>query len=158
MIEDIHERATNLFDKMHVEGITAEEHDWLGAHLESCAQCLKRGSETERALRALRSALLRFDDTLVRTTQVRARIRARELVENAVRMRALWISCALSWVLGVASAPLLWRGFRWIGYHLALSRAVWMTGFALSWVVPAAVAAAIIAWRQVRGSTVTERR
>ena len=47
MMEDIHERALKLFDKMHVEGVTAEERDWLGAHLESCAQCQKRGSETE---------------------------------------------------------------------------------------------------------------
>jgi hypothetical protein len=158
MMEDIHERALKLFDKMHVEGVTAEERDWLGAHLESCAQCQKRGSETERALRALRSAVPRFDLTLVRTTQMRARIRARELIENAVRMRALWISCTLSWVLGVISAPLLWRGFEWIGHRLAISRAVWITGFALSWVAPAVVVAAVIAWRQVRGSTVTEEQ
>jgi anti-sigma factor RsiW len=158
MMEDIHERALKLFDKMHVEGVTAEERDWLGAHLESCAQCQKRGSETERALRALRSAVPRFDLTLVRTTQMRARIRARELIENAVRMRALWISCTLSWVLGVISAPLLWRGFEWIGHRLAISRAVWITGFALSWVAPAVVVAGVIAWRQVRGSTVTEPR
>jgi len=35
---------------------------------------------------------------------------------------------------------------------------VWMTGFALSWVAPAVVAAAVIAWRQARGSSVTEPR
>ena len=158
MMEDIHERALKLIDKMQVEGVTAEERDWLELHLESCAQCRKRGSETERALRALRLALPQFDPTLVRTTQMRARIRARELIENAVRMRALWISCTFSWVLGVVSAPLLWRGFEWMGQRLAISRAVWMTGFALSWVVPSVVVAAVIAWRQGRGSTVTEEQ
>jgi hypothetical protein len=158
MMEDIHERALKLIDKMQVEGVTAEERGWLDLHLESCSQCRKQGSETEQALRALRLALPQFDPTLVRTTQMRARIRARELIENAVRMRALWISCTLSWVLGVVSAPLLWRGFEWIGNRLAISRAVWMTGFALSWVVPSVVVAAVIAWRQGRGTSVMEER
>jgi len=156
MREDIHERAVQLIDKMQVEGLTAEDRDWLEAHLESCAQCRKQALETERALRALRSAVPRFDVTLVRATQMRTRIRACELIENAARMRALWVSCTLSWVLGVVSAPLLWRGFEWIGHRWAISRAVWMTGFALSWVAPAAIAAAVIAWRHARGGrTVT---
>jgi len=158
MRDDIHERALQLVDKRQVEGLTAEEHNELEAHLESCAQCQKRALETERALRALRSAAPRFDVTLVLTTQMRARIRAREITENAARMRALWISCTLSWVLGVLSAPLLWRGFEWMGQRWAISRPVWMTGFALSWVAPAVVAAAVIAWRQARGSSVTEPR
>jgi anti-sigma factor RsiW len=154
MREDIHERAVQLIDKMQVEGLSAEERGWLEAHLESCAPCQKRARATQSALQALRSAAPRFDVTLVLTTQMRARVRARELVENAARMRALWISCALSWVLGVVSAPLMWWGFAWLGHHWAISRAVWITGFALSWVAPAAVAGAIIAWRYTL-STVT---
>jgi anti-sigma factor RsiW len=156
MTEDIHERAIQLIDKMQVEGLSAEERGWLEAHLESCAQCQKRALETERALRALRSAAPRFDVSLVLKTQMRARIRARELTENVTRMRALWISCTLSWVLGVVSAPLLWRGFEWIGHRWAISRAVWMTGFALSWVAPAVVAAAVIASRHARGASATQ--
>ena len=158
MSEDIHERAIELFDKMQVEGITTEERDWLEPHLESCAQCRKQALETERALRALRSAAPRLDTTLVLTTQMRARIRARELVENAARMRALWVSCSLSWVLGVVSAPLLWRGFEWMGHSLAISRAVWMTGFALCWVAPAVVVASVIIWRQAYGSAVRQEQ
>jgi hypothetical protein len=154
MTEDIHERAIQLIDKRQVEGLTAEERDWLEAHLESCALCRNQALETERALQALRSAVPRFDVTLVLRTQMRARMRAHELIENAARMRALWISCALSWVLGVVSAPLLWRGFEWVGHRLAISRAVWMTGFVVSWVAPAVVTAAVIAWRQA-GRAVT---
>jgi anti-sigma factor RsiW len=154
MRDDIHEQALQLIDKRQVEGLSAEERDWLEGHLESCPQCRKQALETERALRALRSAAPQFDVTLALTTQMRARVRARELSENAARLRALWISCALSWVLGVLSAPLLWRGFEWIGYRLAMPRAVWITGFALSWVAPAVVVAAVIAWRQA-GRAVT---
>jgi hypothetical protein len=157
MSEEIHERAIRLIDKMQVEGVTAEERDWLEAHLESCARCQQRARETEGALRALRSAVPRFDPALVLVTQMRAQIQARELTENAARMRALWVSCALSWVLGAVSAPLLWQGFEWIGHRLAISRAVWITGFALSWVAPAVVAAAIIAWRQARRAVTSDK-
>jgi hypothetical protein len=147
MTEDIHERALHLIDKTQVEGLTAEENGELEAHLESCAGCRQRARQTEFALRALRSAVPRFDVTLALRTQMRARIRGREMLENAARMRALWVSCALSWALGVVSAPLLWRGFAWMGQRWSLSRPVWITGFALSWVAPAVVAAAVIAWR-----------
>jgi anti-sigma factor RsiW len=158
MRDDIHERALELIDKRQVEGLTAEERNGLEAHLEGCAQCRKQALATERALRALRSAAPRFDVTLVLATQMRARIRARQLIENAARIRALWISCTFSWVLGVVSAPLLWRGFEWMGQRLAMPKAVWITGFALSWVAPAVLAAAVIAWRQARGSSATEPR
>jgi anti-sigma factor RsiW len=154
MREEIHEQALQLIDKLQVEGLNAEERGALEAHLESCEQCQKRARETELALRALRSAVPRFDSALAHRAQLRARVRALEIIENAARMRALWISCALSWVLGVVSAPLLWRGFEWIGHRWAISRAVWITGFALSWVAPAVVAAALIAWRQA-GRAVT---
>jgi hypothetical protein len=154
MKEDIHERALHLIDKMQVEGLTAEERGGLETHLESCAGCRQRARQTELALRALRSAVPRFDVTLALRTQMRARVRGREMAENAARMRALWVSCGLSWVLGVVSAPLLWQGFAWIGQRWALSRPVWITGFALSWVAPAVVAAAVIAWRHA-GRAVT---
>lgn len=148
MKEETHEWAVQLIDKRHVEGLTATEYDGLEAHLEICADCRKRARETEFALRALRAAVPRFDSTLVLRSQMQVRVRALELIEDAARTRALWICCALSWVLGVISAPLMWQGFQWIGHRWALSRLVWITGFALAWMAPAAAAAAVIAWRQ----------
>ena len=148
MREENHERALQLIDKMHLEGLTTAEREELQAHLESCARCQEQERQTELALRAFRAAAPRFDGSLVIRTQMQVRVRALEITENAARLRALWISCALSWVLGVVSAPLMWRGFEWIGHRLALSRVVWITGFALAWIAPAGVAAAIIVWRQ----------
>jgi len=148
MSNEAHERALELVDKMHVEGLTAAEREELEAHVESCVRCQEQECQTELALRAFRVATPRFDSSLVLRTQMQVRVRALEITENAARLRALWISCALSWVLGVASAPLMWRGFEWLGHRLAISRVVWITGFALAWVAPAVVTAAIIAWRQ----------
>lgn len=148
MSEEIHQRALQLIDKLQIEGLTGAEREELEVHLNSCARCRESARETELALRAFRAATLRFDSSLVLRTQMQVRLRARELAENAARLRALWISCTLSWVLGVVSAPLMWRGFEWLGHRWALSRVEWITGFALAWIAPAVVAAAIIVWRQ----------
>ena len=57
MRDEFHERAIQLIDKGQVEGLTAEERNWLEAHVESCAPCEKQAHDTERAVRALRSAI-----------------------------------------------------------------------------------------------------
>jgi hypothetical protein len=144
------ERARRLIDAWQVEGISASERGWLDAHLAECSSCQSRVEANERALQALRTISFSVNPALVSTTQARVRLRALELRENQVRMRALWISCALSWVLGVASAPLVWRAFQWIGIHAALPSLIWKTGFALWWLLPAGAVAVLVAWNQRR--------
>jgi len=150
MNPDVHVRACRLIDASHVEGISAPEREWLDAHLAECTACRARVHANERALRAVRSNTVSVDPALVSTTQARVRLRAGELRENQVRMRALWISCTLSWVLGVASAPLVWRTFQWIGLHAALPNLIWETAFALWWLLPAGVVTVLVAWNQRR--------
>lgn len=145
MNPEVHERAQRLIDAFHVEGIPAREREWLDAHLAECVECQTRALADERALQVLRTNTLRVDPALVSRTQARVRLRSRELRENQVRMRALWISCALSWVLGVTSAPLVWRAFQWVGLRAALPNLVWETAFALWWLLPAGAVAALLA-------------
>ena len=146
----VHERACRLIDTGHVEGISVSEHEWLEAHLTECTACRARVRASERALQALRSNTVTLDPALVSTTRARVHMRARELRENQGRIRELWISCALSWILGVASAPLVWRTFQWIGHHAALPNLIWETAFALWWLLPAGVVAVLVAWNQRR--------
>jgi len=153
MSSDIHQRACRLIDTLHVEGTTAPEREWLEAHLAECPACQVKARASEKALQALRSNTVMITPGLVSTTQARVRLRARELRENQVRMRALWISCALSWVLGVASAPLVWRAFRWIGLHAALPNMIWEAAFALWWLLPAGAVAVLVAWNQRHNAT-----
>ncbi|MGD0222510.1 MAG: zf-HC2 domain-containing protein [Terriglobia bacterium] len=150
MNPESHERARRLIDAWQVEGISAPEREWLDAHLAECTACRARAGANERALQALRSNSASVNPALVSTTQARVRLRARELRENQVRMRALWISCGLSWVLGVASAPLVWRTFQWIGVHAELPNLIWETAFALWWLLPAGAVAILVAWNQRR--------
>jgi len=150
MNEDVHERARRLIDTLHVEGASATDREWLEAHLANCAQCQRRAHATEQALQALRSLSLMVDPALVSTAQARVRRRARELRENQARLRALWISCGLSWLLGTLTAPLLWQAMAWLGRHFELSAAIWITAFALLWIAPASVVGALMVWRQSR--------
>lgn len=145
-----HERACCLIDALHVEGISTTDRESLNGHLAECAACRERASANERALQSLRSNSITVNPALVGATQARVHWRARELRENQVRMRALWISCALSWILGVASAPLVWRAFQWVGLHASLPRMVWEAGFVLWWLLPASIAAALLAWQRQR--------
>lgn len=152
MNPEIHERACWLIDAWHVEGISAPERQWLEAHLAECPACRARANANERALQVLRTNTLSVDPALVSTTQARVRMRVRELRENQVRIRALWISCALSWVLGAVSAPLVWRAFQWVGLHAALPNMIWETAFALWWLLPAGAVAALFAWQRLRAA------
>ncbi len=150
MNQEIHERARRLIDTRHVEGISAADREWLDAHLAECTACQAKSNANERALQILRSNSVAVSPALVSTTQARVRWRARELHENQVRMRALWISCAFSWILGVASAPLVWRTFQWVGLHASLPKMIWEAAFALWWLLPAGVAAAVLVWQRRR--------
>lgn len=145
-----HERARNLIVAERVEGIPQTDSDWLAAHLETCAACQKLQESTESSLRALRSNVVQIPLGIVSATQAKVRLRARILREEHLRTHSLWISCALSWVMGVVSAPLVWEGFKWFGQRLDLPSSVWIAGLALWWLTPTAVVGAVFAWRNSR--------
>ncbi len=146
MSEDLHQRAGRLMAADRVEGLAADERVWLDEHLEQCAGCAARARATEKALQALRAVSVPVRDALVATTQLRVRLRARELADQRARMRALWIACAGSWILGAVTAPLLWRAFAWVGRSLALPDILWEVSFAFWWFTPAAAVGGVLAW------------
>ena len=143
-----HERARRLIDARLIEGIAAPESEWLEAHLAECAACQARSSANERALQALRSNTVTVSPTLVSATQARVRQRSRELRENQARLRTLWISCGLSWLVGAVTAPLLWQAIAWLGRRFEVPQAVGIMVFAICWIAPATVVGAVMAWRQ----------
>jgi anti-sigma factor RsiW len=153
MSEDLHKHARQLLAAGRVEGISDAEQAWLEAHMQECAQCGEHASSLDRTIGGVRSLAALLDPALVEATRRRVHFRARELREQEARTRALWFSCALSWILGAFSAPLLWRGFEWIGHHIALPDLVWQTAFLLWWFVPAAVVGAVFVWRRAHTSS-----
>jgi len=157
MNPEVHDRARHLIDAGQVEGISAPDREWLEAHLADCPECQARTQANERALQAVRSNAVRISPALVSTTQARVRWRARELRENQARLRALWLSCGLSWLVGTLTAPLLWQAIAWLGRRFEVSQAVWVMVFAFCWIAPATVVGAVMAWRHSRASDAGNR-
>ena len=140
MNETLHSRAQQLIAKQRIEGISNEEQAWLSAHFAECEACSALQSQTAQALASLRSMNIELPKNLAARTQLRVRIRAEELpVHNPGRL-LLWAIAGVSWLLGLASAPLVWRGFEWLGGELGLPRIVWQIGVALWWLLPGVVA------------------
>ena len=146
-----HERARKLLAAARVEGLSAADQAWLESHLDDCGDCRTYAESLERTVAALRSFPAPVDPALVEATHRRLRLRASELREHEARMWALWATCALSWILGALSAPLLWWGFEWIGQHIDAPKAVWIAAFVLWWLTPAAVVGAVVACHRSRG-------
>ena len=150
MSETLHARAEKLIAQERIEGISQSERDWLAAHLRECAACSQVAQQTNDALRALRGLPISLPRGLAERTQFRVQLRAQEMREREPKRRLLWIMCAMSWGLGIATAPYVWQAFEWAGEHLGVPRLVWEVGFGLWWTIPALVAAAVVVLENLR--------
>lgn len=152
MSENLHERGLQLIAKARVEGLSDSEHEWLTAHLRDCDFCAEHARQTDRALRALRTAAIPVPADLASRTQFRVRLRASELRQREPQRRMLWLACAASWILGIASAPYVWRLFAWFGQRTGMPKLVWEIGFGLWWTIPAAFAVIVLLLENARQS------
>jgi hypothetical protein len=144
MNENLHERAQRLLAESVVEGLRPADETWLREHLAECLECGHRAAATQNALRALRTVPVRVPQDLAARTQLRVRLRAQETSTAASGSFWLWVVTAASWLLGVFSAPLVWRGFAWLGANFGLPKLAIEMGFVLWWAVPALVAVAAV--------------
>ena len=148
MNENLHQRAQRLLAESLVEGIAAPDQAWLGQHLRECADCAHEAAATQELLKALRGVPVAVPRDLVARTQMRVRLRAQEASESSRSGLLLWIITAASWLLGVLSAPLVWRGFAWFGGQFGVPRLALEMGFVLWWTVPALLAAAAVLYQR----------
>ncbi len=144
MNEDVHARARRLILEDQVERISPHEREWLGQHLEACPDCLRLANATQNALRSLRAVSVPLPPSLASRAQLRVYLRIDELQTRERGGWAFWISCGLSWGLGIASAPYVWRGFEWAGHHIGVPNVVWEMGFGLWWALPALLATGVL--------------
>ena len=56
----------------------------------------------------------------------------------------LWLLTGMSWLLGIFSAPLIWRGFGWLGAEFGVPKLALQFGFVLWWAVPALLAVGVV--------------
>ena len=150
MKNDCHERAKRLIDLDRVDGLRADDRAWLQTHLGECEDCERWTSRTDAALRALINVPVEIPPGLAAAASYRVRREAEMRNQRRARSLGLVAGCTLSWVLGAASAPLVWKIFAWLGDEFDLPRAIWMLGFAAWWLVPASAAALLILWQRER--------
>lgn len=150
MSENLHARAEKLIAQERIEGISQAECGWVAAHLRECPACAQIAQQTDNALRTLRAMPIPLPRGLAARTQFRVQLRAQEMREREPKRRVLWIMCAMSWALGIATAPYVWRAFEWTGEHLGVPKLVWEMGFGLWWTIPALIAAAVVLMENLR--------
>lgn len=150
MSENLHARAEKLIAQERIEGISQAECGWVAAHLRECPACAQIAQQTDNALRTLRAMAIPLPRGLAARTQFRVQLRAQEMREREPKRRVLWIMCAMSWALGIATAPYVWRAFEWTGEHLGVPKLVWEMGFGLWWTIPALIAAAVVLMENLR--------
>jgi len=140
MNDNLHVRAQRLLAESVLEGLRPSDETWLREHLAECPACAQEASATQNALRALRAVPVHVPRDLAARTQLRVRLRAQEASAVSNGSFWLWVVTAASWLLGVFSAPLVWRGFAWLGSNFGLPKLAIEMGFVLWWAVPALVA------------------
>ncbi len=144
MSAGIHDRALQLIAQERVEGISPAEREWLAAHLQDCAHCAELARQTDQALRSMRTAAIPLPRGLASRTQLRVRLRAEELREHGLGRKLLWTIAGVSWALGIASAPWVWRAFEWVGHRTGAPKLIWEVGFVMWWAVPALLATGVV--------------
>jgi len=144
MNENLHERAQRLLAESVVEGLRPADEIWLREHLAECTGCGLQAAATQNVLHALRTVPVNVPRDLAARTQLRVRLRAQETSTAGSGSFWLWAVTAASWLLGVFSAPLVWRGFAWLGSNFGVPKLALELGFVMWWAVPALVAVAAV--------------
>jgi predicted anti-sigma-YlaC factor YlaD len=137
-----HDRARRLLAL--AEPLSASERAWLDGHRETCDSCRAFAQDTVELIRALRSVPVAADRTLVTTTQMRVRQRARELRQRDERMWLVGVSCALVTLTTAVTNIACWRGFTWVVERTHISAGIWPVAFVALWIVPALVASVLL--------------
>jgi hypothetical protein len=158
--EEIHKRAQEFFAKSLVEGISGAERVWLDQHLRDCSDCAREIRATHELLGALRSVPVTIPRDLAARTQLRVRLRAQETSPGTQNNGiVLWLITGISWLLGILSAPLVWRAFAWIGAEFSIPKLALQMGFVFWWTVPALFAVgAILHQRSLVSATSRNRQ
>ena len=141
MTGDPHIRAKDFLVRRHVEPLAADDDRWLNAHLAQCGSCAASEHQLNESLSALRTLHLDLPRNLASRTQFRVRMRADELRERDPAKKLVWGIAAVSWALGVGTAPWVWHAIEWIGQATGAPKLLLQAGFALWWTVPPLIAA-----------------
>ena len=141
MTNDLHIRAQKLIAQQQVESVSSDDQQWLESHIAECESCAAEQRQLRESLSALRTMHLDLPTNLASRAQFRVRMRAEELREKEPAKKFVWAIAAVSWALGVSTAPWVWRGIEWLGQETGAPKLLLQAGFVLWWSVPPMIAA-----------------
>ena len=141
MTNDLHIRAKNLIAQQYIEPVSCDDERWLNAHVAECESCAAEQLQLRQSLAALRTMHLDLPPNLASRAQFRVRMRVEELREKEPAKKFVWAIAAVSWALGVSTAPWVWRGIEWLGQETGAPKLLLQAGFILWWSVPPMIAA-----------------
>jgi hypothetical protein len=133
---------------------SAEQEALLESHLAECVDCAHQMEAIQVSVSEVQavSASIAASSTLVRSTQLRVRARARELKKQEELMQPLWLAAVLAFLWAGGSMPFLWEGFAWLGRNHNLPDMLWVTGFVIMCLMPAAAVGTIALARNQKAS------
>ncbi len=151
MTNELHIRAQKLIAQQHIESVSPDDARWLNTHLAECESCAIEQRQLRDSLSAVRTMHLDLPSNLASRTQFRVRMRAEELREKEPAKKLVWAIAAISWALGVVTAPWVWHGVEWLGRETGAPKLILQAGFVLWWSVPPMIAA----WAALREKRIT---
>lgn len=135
MTRDAHQIARELAASGS-KTLAQSEQAWLNAHLMECEACRAYSAQAERVVGALRAVPMAASRTLVSNTQLRVRLRARQLQRRRERLWLVSTSCVLVGLIAALTTPVLWTLFARLGSWANLPNRVWQLGFVMFWIAP----------------------
>jgi len=139
-----HVRARQMLSLADAEQLPAADRAWLESHLEACDSCRAFAQDAGDLVRALRSIPVAADRTLVAATQMRVRLRARELRQRDERLWLVGVSCVVVTLTAALTNLACWRGFTWLVERTHVSAATWPVAFVALFIVPALAASVLL--------------
>ncbi len=150
-----HERARQMLSLGGDSDLSSTDRAWLESHLEACESCRVFAQDASDVVRALRAIPVAADRSLVATTQMRVRVRARELRQREERMWLVGVSCVAVTLTAGFTNLACWRGFGWLVERVHISAATWPVAFVALWIIPALAASVLLL---AHGTHLAERR
>lgn len=145
-----HQRALDLVHAQLAGELRQEDAPFLQSHLATCAACGDEAFALQQVARDIAGIHVSADTSLVRTTQMAVRSRARELNQHDQNFNPLWVALFFACGWALLSAPLLWQGMQWISHTSDLPLILWQVLFGIAWLTPTAGVAAIAAHKHDR--------
>ncbi len=139
-----HERARQMLSLGGDSDLSNAERAWLESHVEACESCRVFAQDAGDVVRALRAIPVAADRSLVATTQMRVRVRARELRQREERMWLVGVSCVAVTLTAALTTLACWRGFTWLVERTHISAAAWPVAFVGLWIVPTLAASVLL--------------